>query len=163
MTEIPTAIRPLFVKAGWYPGRTVRLPSSIPPGHPAASILTQFAGLQVGTAGAGQECATSDAAFGELQSNTVRDVWTRLLRTELIGIAEIHNAHGELYIDREGRCYGASQIHDAFWFEGTSFNEAMERNLLGLRSRPMLRPDQDIVQMYGESIRADDPRVYKWE
>ena len=57
-------------------------------------------------------------------------------------------------------CY--SQIHDAFWFGGASFNEAIERMLLGRRSRPMLRPDQNVVQMYGEEIRADDPRVYKW-
>jgi SUKH-3 immunity protein of toxin-antitoxin system len=93
----------------------------------------------------------------------VRESWTRLLRTELIGIADIHNAHGELYIDREGRCYGASQIHDAFWFEGASFNEAIERMLSGLRSRPMLRPDQKVIRMYGESMRADDPRTHKWQ
>ena len=163
MLEIPTTVRPLFITAGWYPSRTVRQLSSIPPDHPAAAILTQLGGLQVGTAGPGQECATSDVAFRELPSNSTRDLWTRLLRTELIGIAEVHNAHGELYIDREGRCYGASQIHDAFWFEGSSFNEAIERMLLGRRSRPMLRPDQSVVRMYGETIRADDPRVYKWE
>lgn len=163
MIEVPTTVRPLFVTAGWCPNRAVQLLSSVPAGHPAIGILTQFGGLRVGAAGPGQECATSDVDFQERPSNPTRDLWTRLLRTELVGIAEMHNAHEELYIDREGRCYGASQIHDAFYFEGSSFNEAIERLLLGLRSRPMLRPDQEVVQMYGETIRAADPRIYKWE
>ena len=86
-----------------------------------------------------------------------------MLRTDLVGIAEVSNGHEALYVDRDGRCYGASLIHDGFGFEGASFNEAIERVLLGRRSRPMLRPDQEVVRWYGEEIRADDPRVYNWE
>jgi hypothetical protein len=92
-----------------------------------------------------------------------RQAWAALLRTELIGIAEVHNGHGALYVDRVGRCYEASLIHDAFAFEGESFNEAIERMLLGRRSRPMIRPDQEAIRWYGDEIRADDPRVYKWQ
>jgi hypothetical protein len=160
---IPSTVRPLFVAAGWHPGRAVRTSSTIPSDHPAAAILTQFGGLKVGTTGPGEECAKGDVAFQELPPEEVtRDLWARLLRAELIGIAEVHNAHGELYVDRTGRCYCASAIHDVFSFEGESFNEAIERVLLGRRSRPMLRPDQEVVRWYGKEIRADDPRVYKW-
>jgi SUKH-3 immunity protein len=164
MIEVPATLQRLFVAAGWRPGRTVRLSPTIPADHPAASILTNFGGLRVGTTGPGKECATSDVAFQELpMEDATRKVWAALLRTELIGIAEVHNEHGALYIDRAGRCYQGSLIHDAFSFEGASFNEAIERLLLGRRSRPMLRPDQTAIRLYGDEIRADDPRVYKWQ
>ena len=48
-------------------------------------------------------------------------------------------------------------------FEGASFIEVIERRLLGRRSRLMLRPDQEVVRWYGQEIRADDPRVYRWD
>jgi hypothetical protein len=164
MIEVPITVHPLFVAAGWYPGRTVSLSSAIPADHPAAPILTNFSGLRVGTTGPGEECAASDVAFQELpMEDATRKAWAGLLGTELIGIAEVHNEHGALYIDRAGRCYHGSLIHDAFSFEGASFNEAIERMLLGRRSRPMLRPDQTAIRWYGDEIRADDPRVYKWQ
>lgn len=164
MFEIPATVRPLFVTAGWYPGRTVRLSSNLPPDHPAAAILAQFSGLVVGRSGPGEECATSDVAFQEMPWKDARlELWAPLLRTDLIGIAEMSNEHEALYVDRNGRCYGASLIHDGFGFEGTSFNEAIERRLLGRRSRPMLRPDQQVVRWYGEEIRAQDPRIYHWD
>jgi hypothetical protein len=86
-----------------------------------------------------------------------------LLRTDLVGVAEMSNEHEALYVDRSGRCYGASLIHDGFGFEGVSFDEAIERRLLGRCSRPMLRPGQNVVRWYGEEIRAPDPRIYRWD
>jgi hypothetical protein len=139
------------------------LSSAVPPDHPAVAILSNLGGLTVGVSGTGIECATSDIAFQELSlTDETRDVWVGLLDTELVGIAQVCHGHGLLYVDSEGRCYGASQIHDAFYFEGTSFGEATERLLLGRRSRPMLRPDQHVLQLYGEEFRADDPSVYRW-
>ena len=164
MIEIPAAVRAMFAAAGWYPGRTVGISSSIPPDHPAAAVLTQFGGLLIGTSGPGEECATSDIAFQEiLLKDSGLDLWASLLRSDLVGVAEMSHAHEELYIDRNGRCYGASLMHDAFGFEGATFCEAIERRLLGRRSRPMLRPDQNSVRWYGEEIRAHDPRIYHWD
>lgn len=62
-----------------------------------------------------RECATSDVAFQALpMEDATRKVWAALLRTELIGIADVHSEHGALYIDRAGQCYQGSGIHDAF-------------------------------------------------
>jgi hypothetical protein len=50
-----------------------------------------------------------------------------------------------LFADEAGRCFGASQAHDAFYFEWYIFGEAVGRLLLGRKARPMLRPDQERV------------------
>jgi hypothetical protein len=163
MTEVPASVRPLFVAAGWRSGRTVALSPAPRADHPAAAILAEFGGLTVGQTGAGEECARSDITFRQLPpDDLILDVWGKLLRTQLIGVADVHHAHAELYMDSAGRCFVASIVDDGFYFEGASFSEAIERLLLGRRSRPMLRPFQDTIGHYGEEIRADDPRVYKY-
>ena len=162
--DIPTTVHSLFVAAGWQPGRRVAVAAEVPVAHPAAEILAEFGGLRVGVSGAGQECASSDVAFGRSWGAELSDIelWSELLDSPLACIAEIHNAHGELYVDGLGRHFGMSMVHDAFWFEGQSFGEAMERLLLGRRSQPMLRPGQDTMMWYGETITADDPRIYRY-
>jgi hypothetical protein len=85
-----------------------------------------------------------------------------MTRTELVGIAGVNNDHGELYVDALGRCFGASCVHDAFFFYGESFAEAVEGILLGRRARPMLRPDQPFVTLYGEKFTAESPEVYRY-
>jgi hypothetical protein len=143
--EPPGSVRSQFTDAGWHPGRWVAISPSIPEGHAAAVVLTQFSGLTVGGCGRGEECATSDLAFQFLApeaDDTVLQRWGELLGTRLVGVASVHHAHGELYVDASGRYFGRSCVHDAFYFEGASFSEAMERLLLGRRSQPMLRPDQ---------------------
>jgi hypothetical protein len=67
-----------------------------------------------------------------------------------------------LYIDTLGRCYGLSTIHDAFYFEGASLFEAVERLLTGKRCKPMLRPEQEFVHLYGRVYTADSPETYKY-
>ena len=69
----------------------------------------------------------------------INEVWGRLLGTRLVGVADMHRAHGELYVAADGRCFGRSCIHDAFYFEGASFADAAERSMLGRRSQPLLR------------------------
>jgi hypothetical protein len=165
MIELPESVKPLFAVAGWRPGRRSAVSSAVPADHPAATILSMFGGLTVTPAGdAGEECATSDLAFQELEPDeSVTEVWGGLLGTRLVGVAEVHRGHGELYVAADGRCFGHSLMHDAFSFEGASFAEAMERSLLGRRSRPMLRPDQPSVTLYGVQYTAGSPEVYRYK
>lgn len=47
MIEPPSSVRPLFVAAGWHPGRRVEVPPAVPSDHPAAHVLAAFGGLKV--------------------------------------------------------------------------------------------------------------------
>ena len=126
-------------------------------------MLAQFGGLTVGCCGAGEECATSDIRFGPVgPTDPDIRIWNTLLGTTLIGVAECHRSHGELYVDSSGRYYGLSGVHDAFDFEGSTFGEAVEGLLLGRRARPMLRPDQESVTLYGVEFTADHPGLYRY-
>lgn len=160
--EIPCKLLPRFVLAGWHPLRRRPLPPGVPASHPAAEVLSRLIGLRVGRCSAGVECATSDIRFSSLDGNPEVDAWAGLLGSTLVGIAEIHHAHGELYIDSSGRCFGHSCIHDAFFFEGSSFGEAVERLLIGRAARPLLRPDQESVTLYGEVFTVEHPAVYRY-
>jgi SUKH-3 immunity protein len=162
MTELPQTVRPIFLAAGWYPGRRADMLAMVPSNHPASAILIEFGDLIVGDLGAGQECGKANVAFKCFEPDSLISIWADLLGERLIGIAEIDNGHAELYVDGSGRYYVASYMHDAFSFAGASFAESMERLLLGRRTQPMLRPDQANVVWYGEVFTTDDPRVYKY-
>ena len=163
MIDIPDSVRPLFVAAGWHPGRRMAPAPGVSVDHPAATILAEFDGLRVGKMGAGEECATSDLAFQQLpREDPVIDTWESLLSTRLVGIAEFHRAYGELHIDSVGRCFANSIVDDVFAFVGASFGEAVECLLLGRLFRPMLRPDQSAVRCFGQTFTAGDPRVYTY-
>jgi hypothetical protein len=157
--EMPDSVRSRFMAAGWYPGRQVAVPPAVPTDHQAAAILAAFGGLTVmPDREAGEECAPDDLAFHELfPDESITKVWAGLLGTQLVGVAETHRGHGELYVAADGR----SCVHDAFYFVGTSFAEAAERAMLGRRSRPLLRPDQMSVTLYGTRFTADSPEVYR--
>jgi hypothetical protein len=58
--------------------------------------------------------------------------------------------------------FGRSCIHDAFWLARESFAEAAERSLFGRRVRPLLRPDQSSVTLYGHLFTADSPQLYRY-
>jgi hypothetical protein len=164
MVQVPDSVRARFVAAGWYPERRVAVSTAVPADHPAAAILATFGGLTV-TPGCkiGEECASDDLAFGELfPDESITDVWAGLLGTRLVGVADMHHGHGELYIAADGRCFGRSCIHDAFYFEGASFAEAAERAMLGRRAQPLLRPDQSSVTLYGVRFTADSPEAYRY-
>jgi hypothetical protein len=164
MIELPESIRPRFLAAGWFLGRNVPLSAAVPTDHPAAAILAAFGGLTVTPdRNVGEECAPDDLVFGELYPDeSITGVWARLLGTRLIGVAEVHHSHGELYVAADGRCFGRSCMHDAFYFEGASFAEAAERAMLGRRARPLLRPDQKSVDLYGIQFTADSPELYRY-
>jgi hypothetical protein len=128
--------------------------------HPAYATLEEFGGLRVGECGTGEECAKSDIAFDVVEDAWQVSGWREILRVELVGVAAYHHHHGELYQDTRGRCFGASLVHDAFYYEGSSLAEALERILLGRRARPLLRPDQDEVFLYGSRYGRGDPRIF---
>lgn len=165
MTDLSGSVVDLFVAAGWHPGRRVAVPSTVPADHVAASILAEFGGLIVNPyLRAGEECAPSNITFQTHgRDDAATGVWGALLRTVLVGIAEVHNGHGELYVAADGRCFGRSLIHDAFYFEGASFPIAAERMLLGRRAKPMLRPDQSVVTLYGFQYTPGSPETYRYE
>jgi hypothetical protein len=163
--EPPEAVRQSFLDAGWYPGRSVSVPDSVPRDHPAREVLAAFGGLVIlerepDPAGDPLE----ELVFQALPPRqAVMEVWGLLLATRLVGVAEEHNAHGEFYLDAAGRCFGQSLMHDAFYFHGQSFAEAVEGMLFRRRSRPMLRPDQPQVKLYGVQFTADSPEVYRYK
>jgi SUKH-3 immunity protein len=161
MIDLPASIRGSFLAAGWRPGRSVAVASAVATDHPACAILAEFGGLRVGQSGCGEECAKSDVMFQPLWPDSSIRMWEELLVTQLIGVADVCHRHAELYVDHHGRFFGASVVHDAFYFHGASFEETMEL-LLGRRAQPMLRPDQDHVTLYGEVFTADQPTIYRY-
>jgi len=151
----------LFEQAGWVRGRTVKVSARVSSGHPARAILSSFAGLRVGVAGPGLECAASDIAFRDRDSeHEFESQWSPYLRSQLICVGGQHNEHGELFIDSLGRVFGASLIHDAFWLDGENVWAGIENVLLGRRSRPLLHPDQDAVMLYGQRFARGDPGIF---
>jgi hypothetical protein len=160
--EIPSEVRQLFVAAGWRPARRVSVDGRVPEDHPAHDVLQELGGLHVGQAGYGIECASSDLIFQFCDvAPDIVSTWSELLGSKLIEVAEVHHRHGLLVMDEAGRCFGASLIHDAFYFEGRNFGEALKRLLLGRKSRPMLRPDQHQVDLYGETFARGHPAIFE--
>ncbi len=137
MIELPDSLRPLFVAAGWPSMSTVPLPHYVPPEHPAAALLEQLAGVQVGVCGTGQDCATSDVAFGtfeHLHGSEDFLEWQQRLGSTLVSIAEVCHGHGALLMDEKGCCYGLSLIHDGLWIQGLDFVQAMENLIFGRKT-----------------------------
>ncbi|MEQ6433711.1 SUKH-3 domain-containing protein [Comamonas sp. w2-DMI] len=177
MTSITSAIvlRHLHA-AGWTPGREAAPAPEIQAllharpamaRHPAVAALRQLAGLTLGKVGAGQECASSDIAF-HWSSNGLADahtdaellLWQDVLKTCLVQVAEVHHGHGLLLMAADGRCFGMSLVHDAFCFEGENLEQAMAHLLGGVHSRPMLRPGQQEVHLYGKRYTRHSPETY---
>ncbi|WP_433898135.1 SUKH-3 domain-containing protein [Pseudomonas sp. PSE1(2024)] len=137
LIELPESLRPLFLAAGWPTTGTEPLPGFVPPEHPATALLEQLAGLRVGTCGAGEECATSDVAFGtfeHLHGSEEFLEWQQRLGSTLVSIAEVQHGHGALLMDERGRCYVLSLIHDELWMQGRDFIQAMETLIFGRKA-----------------------------
>lgn len=133
--------------------------------HPAWAVLAAFGNLKFIE---GQWAPDSEPmeqlAIGAMYHSSLK-TWSKLLRSQLVGIADVDNKHAELFLAADGRCFGLSSVHDAFWFEGISFEEVVEGILLGRPdlSRPMLRPDQESVIWCGKRFTADSPELYRYE
>lgn len=86
--------------------------------------------------------------------------WESLLQTTLVGVGKVDHGHGEFYVASDGRCFGLSCVHDAFYFYGDSFKKYRLMMLLGKRARPMLRPEQPSVTLYGIAYTRESPETY---
>lgn len=112
-------------EAGWRSNRSVPVKGSVPEDHPAWRALSAYGGLHIHPdSDAGIECATSDIDFNSPNTPPEVTQWSRLLRSNLVPIAEVHRSHGLLCVASDGACYGSSYIHDAFYFEGESLEVA---------------------------------------
>lgn len=85
--------------------------------------------------------------------------WGEALATHMIGIGEIEGGHGEFYVSAAGRLFGNSIVHPAFFWIGPTFIDGMRSFIAGVRSRPMLLPDQQEIWLYGDHFRHGDPEV----
>ena len=157
-------------EAGWWPGRrdadmvNYLERHGVPRDHPAYALLAEFGALNVGEVGPGVQCSRSNVYFDLLAGDDPSvTAWADILRTHLVGVAWEHDSHGQLYLAQDGRVFGNSLVHDAFCFLGNSMAEALTRLLRGLRAAPMLRPDQQSVMFYGETLTEGDPRAYRWK
>lgn len=153
-----------FERSGWFPGRRIDVPQDIPSAHPAYAILQEFGGLSVGTVGPGMECTASDIVFRE--SGSIEDSadelilsWQALLHTSFVCVAELHGAHGLLWVDGQSRVFTSGSIAPLVTYAGASFANAATDLLTGVRSRPMLLPGQKRVWAWDETFEATDPRV----
>ena len=167
MYEPPNEVLDQFTSSGWAPDRLVDVPHQIPQSHPAFEVLKRYAGLTVGACGEGVEVATSDIEFRIPESDNPEDyeeksTWEQLLEVRLVSIAHVHHQHGELFIGSDGRCFGRSYIHDAMWFEGETFEVAVRNILKGIRAKPMLRPSQASVSIYGNEYNRESAELYDW-
>jgi hypothetical protein len=151
----------LLAKAGWTPGQRAPAPDIIPKPHPAVEILQSLSGFHIGESEAGVECAKSDVAFRAVDVGR-KDMarLEALLGKTLVGVAEVHNAHAELYVDTRGRCFGVSLMHTATWLQGETLDIALEGLLVGLRPRPILLPGQDYVLFFGDAHRVGDSHLF---
>lgn len=166
MLEAPDAVRQWFVDAGWYPGRAVEVSASIPASHPAREVLAAFGGLAILERESEPDPdwpALDLVTFRELYPRPeITELWGQLLGTQLIGIASEQADHGEVYMAADGRYFGSSNVHPAFYYYGATLTEALECLLLDRRALPMLRPDQSSVTLYGEVFTTDGPELYRY-
>ena len=156
MSVVPASLATVFERAGWFPGRDVVVRVDAPPGHPARPLLAELSGIAL----VRPQSRIVEVEFQPVSMAAGRVVaWAAALRTHMAGIAETHNAHGELYMTEAGHVIGCSLVHDAFWLAGRTFAEAMARIWSGGPSRPMLLPGQEEAILDGITFRRGDPDV----
>jgi hypothetical protein len=137
MIELPESIRPLFLFAGWYPGRQTSIRFDRVEGlrsFPlAASLLLTFGGLKVGRCGPGRDCARSDIHFTANPSVDGRYAVAELESPgdDLFPLGTAHHEHSELFLDAQGRLFEYGVPDGSLWVAGESFGVGVERLLLG--------------------------------
>ena len=158
---VSQCVLPLFASAGWSKERRARVPEDISPSHPAYEVLSQFSGITVRPANTrGETCPPLVIGFQFLANDREHQEWETILGCRLVCIAALDDGDAILSIGSCGRCFGASQIHDAFHFFGEEFSIAAENILLGRRARPLLHPKQRSVSLYGDQFERGDPLLY---
>lgn len=164
MTELPAEIREWLTECGWAPGHKAPVPACVSTTHPAHAVLSAFGGITL----LERKYSNDDEPIHEFTfralSTTNRHIrkWSRRLRSTLVGIADEHNCHAELYMDEKGRCFSDSLVHECFAFAGESLTDTLIGCLAGRRYRALLAPLQQSVSMYGESVKRGDPRIWDY-
>lgn len=166
---VPSELDDALRKAGWTPERSdpemaERMSRhDVAASHPAFKVLTEFGALALGDVHEGEQCSTSNIFFDLLVDDDPNaKAWANLLETQLVGFAWTDNNHGQLYMAEDGRVFGNSVVHDAFYFLGIDLREALLRLLCGRRAMPMLRPDQASITLYGDTFVEGDAALYAW-
>jgi hypothetical protein len=158
MSVVPPQWTREFEEAGWRPGRNVPVDSRVPPEHPAHGVLAELGGLELNMMYGDYEVC--EASFQYLAHKDRRvERWETALHIRLIGIAEHHNAHGELHMSDKGQVFLNSIIHPAFGLVGRSFNEAIDNLLAKRNPRPMLLADDNSIMIGGVALTHADPEV----
>ncbi len=137
MAEVPDNVRPLFLAAGWYPGRHVGVRFDRVEGlrsFPAAApLLVSFGGLRVGASGPGRDCAASDIEFTLKPSAGARYAVGKLESPgdDLFPLGMAGNRHLDLFLDARGRLWAYCVPNGRLDNIGDSFEVGVVRLLLG--------------------------------
>lgn len=163
MVHLDDTVQKWFLECGWTCQHSAKVPDTIPVLHPAHEILRTFGGIKL----LENDCDDDDP-YEKFEFRLIPDpdsaiqAWSRRLRSQLVGIANEDGCHAELYVDGTGRCFSNSLVHGAFAFAGDSLGDTLLGVLNHRRYRPLLRPWQNEISMYGEWIVRGDPRVYDY-
>jgi hypothetical protein len=134
MAAVPASIQNLFHSAGWFPGRRSDFVPDPALNSHAAAVLSEFGGLRVGACGAGRDCAASDVQFyvtPDSHASIVTEPWRNAIG-ELTAIADAHHEHIVVFVSSTGAYYFFTDPDGRLYMGGHSFEEAMERLLLGI-------------------------------
>jgi hypothetical protein len=140
---------PLFIEAGWHTGRQVVANyeglEHLRSFSLATEIARTFGGLQVGSCGAGRDCARSDIKFTASASAADRFAIAKLESPgdDLCPIGNAHHGNIELYLDSCGRMLAYSIPDGSLRVVGVSFWDGVERLLLGCTWTDENRPNSD--------------------
>ena len=153
-----------LLRHDWHADRSVDVPEWVPAMHPAHSILKSFGGLSLlSYSDEFPDDPIAEIDFGILSpDDTTAANWSRLLGSTLIGIGVGHNQHENVYSDAEGKIYGRSLMHDAFYLLGPSLLACLHNLLTRTRAKPMLRPDQNSIRLYGRTFDSTSDELHRY-
>lgn len=158
MSVVPLQWRLKLEQAGWFPGRSVPVDPRVPVDHPAHAVLAELGGLELHVMCGDYEVCEANFIYMARKDRMV-ERWESALGRRLVGIAEHHNAHGELLLSETGHVFINSIIHPAFVLQGRSFAEAIDALLSNRPPRPMLLPDDGSIIFSGIELTHADPQV----
>jgi SUKH-3 immunity protein len=160
MSLVPDSLACKFQESGWYPDRQVEVDGRVPADHPARAVLSEFGGLRLMRFYGDYEVCEIEFRYLADKDDFPRR-WEAVLGTELVGIAEHHNAHGELWMSSQGHLFGNGMVAPAFWHVGSTFQESIENLMAGHPGRPMLLDTQASVRHFGREYTRNDPEVLR--
>ena len=164
MLEFVPDVADWLLRHDWHPNRSVDVPESVPATHPAHTILRSFGGLSLFSHDEEfPDDPIAEIDFGILSpDDKTAATWSRLLGSNVIGIGHVHNQHEKIYSDADGKIYGRSLVHDAFYLRGHSLSAFLYNLLTQTRAKPMLRPDQHSVRLYGITFDSQSDELHRY-